>query len=142
MANSEDVLQFSAICSLLDKLEELRTRYHAPGTKLNQATFRTCQKTLVGQWTKHYHSVILKDSQSVLATLSLLFPQLRRERVYTLKEHTLARVIGRAMGMGDREVEKLRRWRLNDGDFGVALEREMIKRVPLFMCELTVDRLS
>lgn len=129
MANSDDFLSFSAICSLLDKLEALRTRYHAPGTKLTKPAFRTRQKSLVDQWTKFYNSIILKDSQSILATLSLLCPDLRTDRVYTLREHTLAPPIARALGMGSQGVDKLRKWRLNDGDFGVALERVMTRRV-------------
>lgn len=130
MANTHDVLSFSAICSLLDKLETLRTRYHALGTKkLTKREFGTRQRTLVSQWTEFYDPIILKDSQSVLAALSLLFPHLRTDRVYVMKEHVLAGAIARAFGMGNQGLNRLRKWRLNDGDFGVALEKTMIQRV-------------
>ena len=125
MADNDDALSFSSICSLLDKLETLRSRYYAPGTKkLTKQEFGKRQRTLVSQWTESYNPIILKDSQAVLATLSLLFPYLRTDRVYVMKEHVLARVVARALGMGNQGINRLRTWRLNDGDFGVALEKD------------------
>ena len=130
MANCDNYLSFSAICLLLDKLETLRTRYHAPGTKkFTKREFGTRQRTLVSQWTEFYNPIILKDSEPILAILSLLFPHLRTDRVYVMKEHVLAGVIARAFGMGNQGLHRLRKWRLNDGDFGVALERVMTRRV-------------
>lgn len=129
MTSSEDDLSFSAICSLLDELENLRNQYHAPTTKLSKVTFRARQTKMLHQWTDFYRANILKDSQSTLAVLSLLSPDLRRERTYTMKEFTLAAVVARALGMGDVGVNRLRNWRLMDGDFGVALEKEIKKRV-------------
>lgn len=46
-----------------------------------------------------------------------------------MKEHVLAGVVARALGMGNQGINRLRTWRLNDGDFGVALERAMTQRV-------------
>src|SRR5437667_4152659 len=121
MTNTDDTLTFSAICSLLDKLEVLRTRYYAPSTKkFIKREFGERQRTLVSQWTEFYNPIILKDAKLVLATLSLLFPDLRTDRVYVMKEHVLAGVIARAFGMGSQGLNRLRKWRLNDGDFGVA----------------------
>ena len=65
----------------------------------------------------------------MLAALSLLFPDLRTDRIYVMKEHVLAGVIARAFGLGSQGLNRLRKWRLNDGDFGVALERIMTSRV-------------
>ena len=142
MANSNDTLTFSAICSLLDKLEALRTRYYAPGTKkFTKREFGARQRTLVSQWTELYIQVILKDGQLVLAALSLLFPDLRTDRVYVMKEHVLAGVIARAFGMGSQGLNKLRQWRLNDGDFGVALEPIMTLRV-FFPCIRLIRRIQ
>jgi hypothetical protein len=129
MANL-DVLSFSAVCSLLNKLETLHTRYYAPGTNnFTKPEFGKRQRSLVSQWTEFYNPIILKDSQAALAVLSLLFPYLRTDRVYVMKEHVLAGVVARALGMGNEGINRLRKWRLNDGDFGVALERTMTRRV-------------
>jgi DNA ligase N terminus len=129
MANSEENLSFEAICSLLDKLEALRSRYKLSGTKLTQTEFRRRQKTLLCEWSHYYNTLILKDDQSILAVLSLLLPDLRTDRVYFLKEQTLAPVIGRTMGIGSLGVNKLINRRPTEGDFGLALERTMIHRV-------------
>jgi hypothetical protein len=129
MPSSEDDLSFSAVCSLLDKLENLRNQYHAPSTKLSKVTFRARQTKILNQWTDFYRAMILKDCQSTLAVMSLLSPDLRRERKYTMKEFMFAAVVARALGMGGMGVNRLRNWRLMDGDFGVALEKEINKRV-------------
>jgi DNA ligase N terminus len=129
MNQDAPVLPFSAICSLLDVLETLLTKYHAPGTKLTKKTFRACQEKEIQSWTQFYKIAITKDSQTTLATLSLLFPYLRRDRVYFLKENTIATALGKALGMGVTGVEKLRDWRLKYGDFGLALEKTLKQRV-------------
>jgi len=136
MSNPDHTLTFSGICSLLDKLEALRTRYYAPGTKnFTKREFGARQRSLVSQWTEFYNPVILKDGQLVLAALSLLFPDLRTDRIYVMKEHVLAGVIARAFGLGSQGLNRLRKWRLNDGDFGVALERIMTSRVFLHVLD-------
>ena len=96
MANPGDCLSFAAVCSLLDKLEALRIEYHAPGIiNFTKRDFGIRKQSLVSQWNAYYTAVILKDNHSVLATLSLLFPDLHTARVYTLREHALDGVIGR-----------------------------------------------
>src|SRR5271170_7656539 len=88
MANKEENLSFFAICSLLDALNGLRTKYHSPSKPLKLPVFRAKKASLIKQWTRYYLPLILKDPQSTLATLSLLFPDLRVERVYVMKEYT------------------------------------------------------
>jgi hypothetical protein len=68
----------------------------------------------------------------VLAVLSLLFPELRRDRVYYVKEPKLAEILARVLGMGNRGLEGLRNWRLKHRDFGTAFENAMKLRVWCF----------
>ena len=70
----------------------------------------------------------------MLAVLSLLFPDLRKERVYTMKEHTLSRVLAKAMGMGPQWLLRLSNWRLEYKDFGSAVESIIKQRVTLGIC--------
>jgi len=131
MASSPQELSFAEICSLLDQLEILRNKYRAPGNKLTRTDFAARKKSQIDKWTKYYRPVIMKDSDSILATLSLLFPDLQANRTYTMQEHVLSKVVSRVLGIGARGENGLRNWRLNDGDFGAAMERIMKGRVIL-----------
>ena len=71
----------------------------------------------------------MKDSHSILATLSLLFPHLQADRTYTMQESALAKVVSRVLGMGPAGEKELSNWKLNDGNFGVAMEKIMEHRV-------------
>jgi hypothetical protein len=71
----------------------------------------------------------MKDSHSILATLSLLFPHLQADRTYTMQESALTKVVSRVLGMGPAGQKELSNWKLNDGNFGVAMEKIMKHRV-------------
>jgi hypothetical protein len=132
MPNAEKNLLFEAICSLLDELESLLNLYRAPKSKLKKRNFKARQRDIVERWATEYNASILKDNQSVLAVLSLLFPDLRSERVFTMKEHVLSKVVSTALGMSEEASEKLRKnWRLQEKDFGTAVEKIMKGRVYL-----------
>src|ERR1700721_4633708 len=127
VTSSDKPLSFEAICSLLDALEDVLNRYQAPKHPITRPVFKSRQRKQAVDWAKFYQSSIVKDSQSTLSVLGLLFPDLRRERVYVLKEHTLSAVLARAVGMGREGLERLRNWRLENKDFGYAVEKEMKK---------------
>ena len=134
MADIDGILSFAAICSLLEELEALLNVYRAPKSKLKKRDFKARQRQIVERWATVYNFSILKDNQSVLAVLSLLFPDLRCDRVYTMKEHVLSRVVTKVLGMGVEALEKLRKnWRLQDKDFGTAVEKIMRGRVCILL---------
>ena len=120
---------FSGICDFLDQLEALLRQYQSSGTKLTKGKLRTRQQNLTRKWSEKHLIAILNDRDAMLATLSLLFPDLRQDRVYSLKEYSLAVVLAKALGMGDRGLNKLWNWREMEGDLGVTLEKELTKRV-------------
>jgi hypothetical protein len=125
-SNAGISLSFQDICSLLGELESLRNRYRAPNSKLKRNEFLSHRTDKIRQWAEFYSPLILNDSQSILATLSLLFPYLARARVYFMNELTLSRVLAKALGTDEG---KFKNWRLNDGDIGITLEKIMKKRV-------------
>jgi len=124
-------LWFSDICSLLDALEELFDRYQSK-SKLSKRDFRARRTKLVEQWVRHYQLAILRNEKQLIATLSLLFPGLRRERVYTMKETRLAEVIAQAIGCGSEDLQLLANWRSTHKDFGSAAQSVMKRRVHSF----------
>ena len=129
MTNTSNELSFADICSLLNKLEVLRNKYRAPGNRITRTKFTTNKSSQIDQWIRDYKPVIMKDSGSILAALSLLFPHLQADRTYTMKESALTKVVSRVLGMGPRGEKELGNWKLNDGDFGVAMEKIMKDRV-------------
>jgi hypothetical protein len=129
MANTSNELSFAEICSLLDKLETFRNKYRAPGNRITRTEFTHNKHSKIDQWIRDNKPVIMKDSQSILATLSLLFPHLQADRTYTMQESALAKVVSRVLGMGPRGEKELSNWKLNDGNFGVAMEKIMKDRV-------------
>jgi len=132
MANSAcDTLLFKDLCRFLDVLENLLNEYQAPNTRLKKPTFNARRRKEAQGWAAFYKDAIHRDSESMLAVLSLLFPDLRKERVYTMKEYTLSRVLAKAMGMGPQWLLRLNNWRLEYKDFGSAVESILKKRVVL-----------
>jgi hypothetical protein len=129
MANPDNDLSFAEICSLLDGLEALRYRYRAPGNRLSLKQFIAKKTSLVDRWCKHFEPAIKKDSDTILATLSLLFPDLQTQRTYSMQEHVLSKIVSRILRIGVKGENELRNWRLNDGDFGAAMKKVMEGRV-------------
>jgi hypothetical protein len=133
MANPSNELSFADICSLLDELETFRNKYRARGNGIKRSEFSDNKHSKIDEWIRDNKPVIMKDSHSILATLSLLFPHLQADRTYTMQEHALAKVVSRVLGMGPRGEKELRNWKLKDGNFGVAMERVMKDRVTLLL---------
>jgi len=123
-------LLFSQICRLLDKLEDLFNR--SRDAKSGKADFKSRRIKAIEKWTQEHQLTIIKDEEILAATLSLLFPHLRRERVYTMKEERLAEVIPDAMRFGGSDQTNLSKWRLRYQDFGRAVEQLFNARVDLY----------
>ena len=132
-------LQFSRICDLLDVLEKLYNRYHAPGTKLLLRNFRQERRETLRRWVDQ-HRPLLNDAATVCAVLSLLLPQVRTDRVYYLSEKkTMVTAARKAMGMGKRGEERMMQWRENEGELGLCLEKEMALRVHSLLNTLLIS---
>ena len=122
---------FSYICQILDELERLFNRSNDPKTKLKKSEFKPRSIAMIEKWALEFQFAMLRDESHLLATLSLLFPHLRRERVYTMKEDRLVEVIPQAMGFAGDDRKFLSEWRLRDHDLGKALEQLYKRRVSM-----------
>jgi hypothetical protein len=111
-------LQFSWICDLLDALEKLYNRYHAPGTKPDLREFREKRKEKFRNWVgDHIH--LLNDAATLCAFLSLLLPEVTTDRKHYLSEKTIVTTASKAMEMGKRGEERMQQWRENERDLGL-----------------------
>ncbi|CAI7678561.1 unnamed protein product [Penicillium manginii] len=110
---------FTFLCDLLQRLEDDRTTKTAWGTDIPD--FRT-----IRQWFKKHDGHINHDGTDRLALLSCMFPEKRTDRVFWLQETTLARVIGRCLGLGSSRLSELDQWRKPGGpDLGRCVETVM-----------------
>jgi DNA ligase N terminus len=124
-------LQFSRICELLDALERLYNRYRTGKPKLGRTEFRQKRLETLRNWIGHCCELLLVDAETVYAALSLLLPDWR-DRVYNLGEaKTIVSAVCQAMGMGKTTEQELLQWRVKERDFGLALEKQMARRVGL-----------
>jgi DNA ligase N terminus len=122
-------LQFSRICNLLDALERLYNRYRTGKPKLGRTEFRRIRLETLRNWIDHHRNELFIDAATVYAMLSLLLPDWR-DRKYNLGEaKTMAPAVCQAMGMGKTTENELLQWRVKERDFGLALERQMARRV-------------
>ncbi|KAJ5980939.1 hypothetical protein N7481_008237 [Penicillium waksmanii] len=104
---------FTFLCNLLSDLEDDRIAKAASG-----ADFRTIRR-----WFASYDQHINDDGTDRLALLSCMFPEKRIDRVFWLQETSLARVIGRCLGLGSSRLSELGQWRKPGGpDLGGCVE--------------------
>jgi hypothetical protein len=120
---------FSHICSLLDELDVTFKEGQNPNAKLKKAAYKARRISKIGKWAEFFQLAIMRDEQHLLATLSLLCPHRRSDRVYTMKEVRLVEVIPQAMGFAGRDKKILSEWKAKFADFGHALESLLKGRV-------------
>ncbi|KAJ5908642.1 hypothetical protein N7495_001324 [Penicillium taxi] len=112
--------KFSFLCDLLSGLEDNWTA-KAITTAKNKPDIRT-----ISQWVSQHEKRIQHPYTDKLALLSCIFPEKRVDRVYWLQATSLARVIGRCLGLGSSRLSALNAWREPGGpDLGQCVERVM-----------------
>jgi DNA ligase 4 len=115
-------LLFSSFCGLLSELESQKLR--DPPFLLKDLDQR-CKKTIISWFNKHQHTIHASDTNGV-AILSALFPEKRTDRVYWIKEKTLANILKRCLGLGTDRKKLLDEWNVpGKGDLGSCVERAM-----------------
>lgn len=123
----ESVLSFPEICDLLDTLQKLLDKYTS--SKMKKRVFYNREATVVRNWVSERELKVKKDSTTLLAFFSLVLPYFRMDRHYFIKEHNLSSVLAKAMGVGPKTVEEFEQWRTTYGDFGLAVENVLKRRV-------------
>ncbi|KAJ5586700.1 ATP dependent DNA ligase domain protein [Penicillium hispanicum] len=113
--------KFAFLCDLLSSLEANATAKAATAAHKDGPDYRT-----IAQWVSRHQRHIHHPDTDRLALLSCMFPEKRTDRVYWLGATSLARVIGRCLGLGSSRLSELDRWRFSGGpDLGHCVERVM-----------------
>ncbi|KAJ5381950.1 uncharacterized protein N7496_004378 [Penicillium cataractarum] len=109
--------KFSFLCDLLSSLEDNR---------IAKVTATDKDTRLIGQWFSRHERHIYHPETDRLALLSCMFPERRPDRVYWLQATSLARVIGRCLGLGSSRLSDMDQWREPGGpDLGQCVENVM-----------------
>ncbi|ELR08871.1 hypothetical protein VC83_01764 [Pseudogymnoascus destructans] len=112
--------RFAHICDLLERLDQVYSRY--PPYLPKDATQKSRDAVLY--WFEKHGQKIRHDANG-LALLSTLFPD-RTQRVYGLDSKSLEKIICRALSLPSSRVAALTRWRepgAGVGDLGACVER-------------------
>ncbi|KAJ5669866.1 hypothetical protein N7462_010936 [Penicillium macrosclerotiorum] len=131
--------KFSHLCDLLASLEDNRTA-KAASTRKDVPDIR-----VIAQWFVRHDRNIHSPDTDMLALLSCMFPERRPDRVYWLQATSLARVIGRCLGLGSSRLAEMERWWKSGGpDLGQCVEdvmRQAENHVP-DGCEVSVEEID
>lgn len=110
--------KFTLLCDLLSSLETNSTAKATTAAKKYDPDYQ-----VIAQWFSRHQRYIHHPNTDKLALLSSMFPEKRIDRVYWLGATSLARVIGRCLGLGTSRLSELNRWRTSGGpDLGRCVE--------------------
>ena len=113
-------LPFSALCDLLNKLDQNRTK------SLNTGKVEALDARTVVAWFNKHDGLIPRRGPEAVAFLSCLFPERRPDRVFNLRERRLESIVQQAQCLGKTRLKDLQNWRTSDGvDFASCVERVM-----------------
>lgn len=132
--------KFAHICNLLSSLEDIETRQPPFLPKVKQEESRKVIRT----WFKTHRRTIDSPETDDVALLSTLFPEKRTDRVYSIREPRLARILGRCLGLGTSRLKDLMTWqKQGNGDLADCVERVMkqAENAPA-MKEVTVEEID
>ncbi|KAJ5706626.1 hypothetical protein N7488_006427 [Penicillium malachiteum] len=112
--------KFALLGDLLSSLEDNRV-VKATSVRKDEPDFQTISK-----WVARNSSHINHQSTDRLALLSCMFPEKRPDRVFWLQPTSLARVIGRCLGLGSSRLSELEEWKKPGGpDLGQCVQNVM-----------------
>jgi len=100
-------LKFIYFCDLLEKLEAIE--HHDP--PLLRSIKAKLHLDTINQWFRSHRRIIDASSTDRAALLSAFLPERRTDRVYSLQEPGLIRVLGRCLGFGRERLAKLTAWK-------------------------------
>ncbi|KFY31999.1 hypothetical protein V493_00591 [Pseudogymnoascus sp. VKM F-4281 (FW-2241)] len=118
--------RFAHICDLLDRLDQVYSRY--PPYLPKDATQKSRDAVLY--WFKK-HGQKIRHGANGLALLSALFPG-RTQRAHELDSKSLEKIISRALSLPSSQVTDLTRWRepgAGESDLGACVERVLNQAV-------------
>lgn len=95
-------LPFNLVCDLLDICYE-------------QGLARKDNNRVVRNWFTRHRDLVDAHDTDLAALLSTLLPEKRTDRVYNIKERSLEKIIGRALGLGSSRLATLAAYRAPGG---------------------------
>ncbi|KAJ5716587.1 hypothetical protein N7493_008498 [Penicillium malachiteum] len=112
--------KFALLGDLLSSLEDNRI-VKATSVRKDEPDFQTISK-----WVARNSSHLSHPNTDKLALLSCMFPGKRPDRVFCLQAASLARVIGRCLGLGSSRLSELEEWKKPSGpDLGQCVQNVM-----------------
>ncbi|KAJ5626593.1 hypothetical protein N7528_004020 [Penicillium herquei] len=112
--------KFALLGDLLSSLEDNRI-VKATSARKDEPDFETISK-----WVARNSSHINHPDTDKLVLLSCMFPEKRPDRVFWLQAASLARVIGRCLGLGSSRLSELEEWKKPGGpDLGQCVQNVM-----------------
>ncbi|KAJ5272397.1 Nucleic acid-binding OB-fold [Penicillium angulare] len=113
--------KFAFLGELLSSLEDHRLPNTNSSGKKDESDFQ-----IIAKWFSQHARHINHPDTDRLALLSCMFPERRPDRVYWLQATSLARVIGRCLGLGSSRLSELDQWRKPGGpDLGQCVQNVM-----------------
>jgi DNA ligase-4 len=115
-------LSFSAICSLLQSIENITTRQ----PQLLPADHTEGVRQIISNWFTHHRCHLDGPATDGAAVLSALLPHRRKDRVYGIKSPLFAKKLSRLLGFNYTQRTLFSGWTTGaHGDLGVYVERAM-----------------
>ncbi|KAI9851996.1 MAG: hypothetical protein M1838_002119 [Thelocarpon superellum] len=134
--------KFVHLCDLLQRLEDLWTR----DPPLLPTTIQSHAERAIEHWFRSHRRRIDAADTSGVAVLSAFLPERRTDRVYGLREKSLAKVVGRVLGLPVARRRCLLAWETpGHGDLGACVERvqrQAEMAIPASGHEVTVEEID
>ncbi|KPI41800.1 DNA ligase 4 [Cyphellophora attinorum] len=115
-------INFRDLAALLQELEDIKDPRATAASSAKPA------RGIIEEWFAQHESDILRHGESAVALLSSLLPERLPHRVYDLRENRLAKIFGRALGLGGHRMRRLTDWQTQVGpgmDFAQHVESIM-----------------
>ncbi|KAI4114287.1 MAG: hypothetical protein LQ345_004905 [Seirophora villosa] len=115
-------LLFKYVCALLQALEDNASNHR----KAIKGWLDQRNKDTVESWMKSHKVTIDSTVVDAVALLSAIFPEARTDRVYSLKEQSLSKILGRCFRLGTERIKQLERFNTpGHGDLGTCVEKTL-----------------
>ncbi|OLL24090.1 DNA ligase 4 [Neolecta irregularis DAH-3] len=108
---------FGDVCNLLEALERAQL------AKLSKIRTKQVYSETLNVFFNCHKDILKNNSKMTLALLSMLLPDMRKDRVYALRENSLVKIFTKVLDIEHRKTQ-LENWRESgNGDLGTALKR-------------------
>ena len=130
--------KFSNLCDLLETLQDNRRRACLPEFK-----GRDLDREVIVNWFNRHNESVERTGKGAVAFLSCLFPERRVDRVFGLKEKSLASLLGRCLGFGHQRQSQFVKEVREGQDIAMCVERHLRDaELPMAINEVTLEEID